>query len=246
MLENQVALVTGGTAGIGKAIALALAKAGASVVLFGQNDKRGSEAVSEIEQMGKKAYFVQVDVSNKALVDAAIKKVLEEHGTVDILINNAGVTRDQLLMRMSEEDWDAVMDVNVKSCYNLTHALVRHFLKARKGKIVNISSVVGLTGNAGQVNYAASKAAVIGFTRALAKELAPRGICVNCVAPGFIETRMTEALTEEQTKATLAQIPLGRMGKPEEVAQAVLFLVGSDAHYMTGQVLTIDGGMVMA
>lgn len=246
-LDGQIALVTGGTAGIGKAIALKLAQHGAKVVIFGTNEERGAELVKEVHTLSKgdNATFLKVNVANTNEVDEAIKQVLALHSKVDILINNAGITRDQLLIRMTEDDWNDVMDINVKSCYNTCHALVRQMMKSRKGKIVNISSVVGLTGNAGQVNYAASKAAMIGFTKALAKELAPRNICVNCVAPGYIETRMTDVLTDEQKEMTLKQVPLGRMGTPEEIANTVLFLVGPESDYITGQVLAVDGGMVM-
>lgn len=246
-LDQHVALVTGGTAGIGKAIALKLASEGARIAIFGRNVEKGLAVVTEIEgQYGNgQAAFYQVNVSQKEAVAQAIEKVLQEFGPVDILVNNAGVTRDQLLMRMSENDWDEVMDINVKSCYNLTSALVRSMLKARKGKIINISSVVGLTGNAGQTNYAASKAAVIGFTKALAKELASRKICVNCVAPGFVETQMTDMLSSPQRESILSQIPMGRMGNPEDIANAVLFLCCPESDYITGQVLTVDGGMVM-
>lgn len=247
LLLNQKAIVTGATAGIGKSIAFKLAEAGATVAVIGTNPERGTEVVHEIIQAfgESRAYFYSVDVANHLQVLDAVKSILERFGVVDILVNNAGITRDQLLMKMSEEDWDNVLDVNVKSCYNFCHALVRPMMKARKGKIINISSVVGLTGNPGQVNYAASKAAIIGFTKALAKELAPRNINVNCVAPGFIETRMTHVLTEEQKKSALSGIPLGRMGHPDDIANAVVFMSSTHADYITGQVLTVDGGMVM-
>jgi 3-oxoacyl-[acyl-carrier protein] reductase len=246
-LDDHVALVTGGTAGIGKGIALKLASEGARIAIFGRNVERGKAVAEEINaQYGNdRAAFYQVDVSQKAGVSEAIKEVVNDFKQVNILVNNAGITRDQLLMRMSESDWDEVMDINVKSCYNLSHALVRPMMKARKGKIINISSVVGITGNMGQANYAASKAAIIGFTKALAKELAARGICVNCVAPGFIKTQMTDALNDQQQEATLSQIPMGRMGSPEDIANAVLFLSCQESDYITGQVLTVDGGMVM-
>lgn len=246
-LDSQVALVTGGTAGIGKGIALKLAAEGAQIAIFGRSAERGQSVIEEINKKygSGRAAFYQVDVSEKENVSEAIKNVVTDFKQVNILVNNAGVTRDQLLMRMSESDWDEVMDINVKSCYNLSHALVRPMMKARKGKIINISSVVGLTGNTGQANYAASKAAIIGFTKALAKELAARGICVNCVAPGFIKTQMTDALNEQQQEITLSQIPMGRMGSPEDIANAVLFLSCPESDYITGQVITVDGGMVM-
>lgn len=246
LLKNQVAIITGGTAGIGKSIALKFAEHGAKVYIFGTNVERGKEVIEEIQKTKNGlAAFYPVNVANTHEVEEAIKKIIEVDKQVDILVNNAGITRDQLLMKMSEEDWDNVLEVNVKSCYNTCHALVRSMMKARKGSIINISSVIGLTGNAGQVNYAASKAAIIGFTKALAKELASRRIRVNCVAPGFIETRMTQEMTEDQKKSTLAMIPMERMGSPEEIANAVLFLASSLADYITGQVLTVDGGMVM-
>lgn len=243
-MKGQVAIVTGGTAGIGKAIAKKLAAQDVQVVIIGRDAERGAACVQEIGE--DCVTFYRADVSDKKDVDSVAKQIVEKYSKVDILINNAGITKDQLLMRMSEEEWDQVMAINLKSCYNLCHALVRPMMKARKGKIINISSVVGLTGNTGQANYAASKAGMIGFTKALAKELASRGICVNCVAPGFIDTNMTTGqLTEQQLKQIFAQIPMERMGQPEEVADAVLFLAGPGANYITGQVLTVDGGMVM-
>jgi|688.fasta_scaffold01263_7 3-oxoacyl-[acyl-carrier protein] reductase len=247
LLIDQTAIVTGGTAGIGKAIALKFAEQGAQVAIFGTHVGRGEQVVEEIRQITQKdsALFMPLDVSKTDQVDEAVKKVSEKYGKVDILVNNAGITCDKLLMKMDEEDWDKVMAVNVKSCYNTTHALVRQMMKARKGKIINMSSVVGLTGNAGQANYAASKAALIGFTKALAKELAPRNICVNCIAPGFIETAMTDALTPEQKEGAEAKIPLGRMGQPQDIAYAALFLASFWSDYMTGQVIAVDGGMAM-
>lgn len=247
LLQKQKAIVTGGTAGIGKAIALKLAENGAQVAIFGTSVERGALVVQEINQAtgGYNASFFAVDVAKSDQVEEAIKKVLAIFGQVDILVNNAGITCDKLLMRMEEQDWDNIMDVNVKSCYNTCRVLIRNMLKAKRGKIINIGSVVGLMGNAGQTNYAASKAAVVGFTKALAKEVASRGVCVNCVAPGFIETKMTGVMTEVQKQETLAKIPLGRMGQPEEIANMVLFLASSMGDYITGQVIAVDGGMVM-
>lgn len=247
MLKDQVALITGGNAGIGRSIALEFAKHGARVVIFGTNVERGAAVVQEIAEIAGSmpAEFYQVDVSKTGEVDANVKKVLEKCGKVDILVNNSGITRDQLLLKMTEEDWDQVMAVNVKSCYNLCRALVRSMMKARRGKIVNVSSVVGLTGNAGQANYSASKAAMIGFTKSLAKELASRNIYVNCIAPGFIDTKMTDQLTPAQKESILAQVPMGRLGQAEEIAHAALFLSCYLSDYITGQVLTVDGGMVM-
>ncbi len=245
-LRGKSVIVTGGTAGIGRAIALAFASKGARVAIFGQNEKRGAEVVQEMQALNLNAspLFLTVDVSQKASVDLAVKKTLDAFQNVDILINNAGITRDQLLMKMSEEEWDQVFAVNMKSCYNMCHSLVRSMMKARQGSIINISSVVGLVGNAGQANYAAAKAAMIGFTKALAKELAPRQIRVNCICPGFIETAMTDALTEQKKQAVLQSIPLGRMGTPEDIAASALFLASESAQYITGQVLVVDGGMV--
>jgi 3-oxoacyl-[acyl-carrier protein] reductase len=247
LLYGQTAIVTGATAGIGREVALRLGEEGAFVVVIGTNSERGHQVVADLQALTGSvgALFLKLDVSNYQEVEQAMKQILELRGQVDILVNNAGITRDQLLMKMSEEDWDSVMDINVKSCYNTCRALVRSFLKAKKGRIINMSSVVGLTGNAGQVNYAASKAAMIGLTKSLAKELASRNILVNCVAPGFIETAMTEALTEAQKAATLGQIPLGHMGSTRDIANAVLFLASSWANYITGQVITVDGGMTM-
>ena len=247
--KGKTALVTGGTAGIGKAIALAFAKEGSSVVVFGTNEARGLQVIEEMRRISddsdQKFILKLLDVSNKKAVDNAIKEILDLVGCIDILVNNVGITRDGLLMKMSEEDWDLVIAVNLKSVYNMSQALIRHMLKARQGKIVNISSVVGLMGNAGQTNYAASKAGMIGMTQSLAKEIASRGICVNCIAPGFIQTSMTDALSDAQKEAIFKQIPMGRLGLPEEIAQATLFLSGPESNYITGQVLTIDGGMVM-
>lgn len=248
LLQNQVAVITGGTAGIGKAIALKFAKEGARIAILGTNEERGRQALAEIREAVPevKAHYFQTDVSDKLAVESSVNQILEKFGQADILVNNAGITKDQLLMKMPESDWDIVMDVNVKSCYNTCQALIRSMMKARKGKIINISSVVGLTGNAGQVNYAASKAAVIGFTKALAKEVASRNICVNCLAPGFIVTQMTDGLEDSQKQALLSQIPLKRFGNPEEIANAALFLASSLSDYMTGQVITVDGGMIMS
>lgn len=242
LLEGKTAIITGGNAGIGKAIASLFAEEGANIALFATNKERGQACAQEI---GACAKFYQVDVSKTKEVDETVASVLQDFGSVEILVNNAGIVRDQLLMKMSEEDFDAVLAVNLKSVYNTCHALVRSFLKARKGKIINITSVVGLTGNAGQANYAASKSGMIGFTKSLAKEVATRGICANCIAPGFIDTSMTQGLSESQKAAILGQIPMQRLGGPEEIAYAALFLASDLSHYITGQVLAVDGGMVM-
>lgn len=247
LLSNQTALITGASAGIGKAIALKFAAHGARVVLFGTHLARGAAAVDEIHQLvpGSSAEFFQVDVSNYQAVHDAIAEILKKYNGVDILVNNAGITKDQLLMRMTEEEWDSVLDVNVKSCYNTCHALVRPMMKAKKGKIINMSSVVGINGNLGQTNYAASKAAVIGFTKALAKEVGSRQIQVNCLAPGYIITAMTDAISEVVKESVLNKITLGHFGQAEDVANAALFLASKWSDYITGQVISIDGGMSM-
>lgn len=244
-LTGKTVIVTGGTAGIGKEIALSFSQQGAKVVVFGTSPERGAEIEKIIKDQGGEGQFVPVDISKTDAVDQAVNQVLAQHGFVDILVNNAGITRDQLMLKMTEAEWDDVIDTNLKSCYNTCRALMRPMLKARKGKIINISSVIGLTGNAGQVNYASSKAGIIGFTKALAQEVAKRGITVNCIAPGFIETRMTDALNEEQKQTILAKIPMGRMGSPKDIANVALFLAVNLSDYITGQVITVDGGMVM-
>lgn len=247
ILEGKTAIITGGNAGIGKAIAERFAQAGANVIILATNQERGLSVQNHIQSINPtiKSKFYKVNVSSKAEVDSVMQEILKEFSSIDILVNNAGIVRDTLLMKMSEEDWDLVLNVNLKSIYNTCQALVRPFLKARKGKIINITSVVGLTGNAGQANYAASKAGMIGFTKSLAKELATRGINVNCIAPGFIETDMTGSLNDEQKKVILSQVPMNRLGTSEEIANAALFLASDLANYITGQTLTVDGGMVM-
>lgn len=245
VLKGKTAIVTGATAGIGKEIALTFAKQGAKVAVFGTSSERGQEVVEAIKAQGGEGVFIAVDISKTDAVETSVQQAVEKLGHVDILVNNAGITKDQLMLKMTEEDWDSVIDINLKSCYNTCKALMRAMLKARQGKIINISSVVGLTGNAGQVNYASSKAGMIGFTKALAQEVAKRGITVNCIAPGFIETRMTDAMNEEQRKSVLEKIPMGRMGSTKDIAHAALFLASPFADYITGQVITVDGGMVM-
>lgn len=242
LLKDKVAVVTGATSGIGRAIALKFAEQGAKVAVLGTNTERGEAVVAEMENG---AVFYKVDVSNHNEVKAVMKQILEHYGDIDILVNNAGITKDQLLIKMTEDDWDQVMDINVKSCYNLSQSCIRTMMRKRSGKIINISSVVGLTGNAGQVNYASSKAAVIGFTKALAHELSSRNICVNCICPGFISTKMTDEMTEAQKEMTLARIPFGRLGQPDDIAQAALFLASSQSDYITGLTMTVDGGMTM-
>ncbi len=247
LLTGQVAVVTGGNAGIGKAIAHKLAQEGAKVAILGTNVETGAAAVAEIKEAASSTEirFYQVDVSKTAAVDEVLKKIQEDWGTIEILVNNAGITADQLLMKMSEDEWDRVLDINLKSCYNTCKSVIRSMMRAKKGRIINISSVVGLNGNPGQVNYAASKAGMIGFTKALAKEVAGRNILINCIAPGFIQSKMTDILDDEQKETILAQIPLGRLGSGRNVADAVWFLASPLADYITGQVLTVDGGMVM-
>ena len=245
-LEGKKALVTGASRGIGRAIALALAAEGADVVVNYAGSEAAAKAVAaEIEAMGRKALVIQADISANAAATAMIDQAVKEFGRLDILVNNAGITRDGLLMRMKEEDWDAVLTTNLKGVYNCTKAAVKYMMKQKAGHIVSISSVVGLTGNAGQANYAAAKAGVIGFTKAVAKEVAPRGITVNAVAPGFIQTDMTAVLNEKQVEGMLATIPLHKLGDPTDIAKAVLFLASDDAAYITGQTLHVDGGMVM-
>jgi len=244
-LENQIAVVTGAGRGIGRAIALKFAAEGADVVCVSRTQENSEKVAAEIRALGRKAWAFAVDVADAAAVSAAAGKILAEAGKVDILVNNAGVTRDGLLMRMSDADWDTVLDTNLKGAFLVTKAFSRAMIKARAGRIINISSVIGLIGNAGQCNYAASKAGLIGFTQSAARELASRGITVNAIAPGFIETDMTSELKEEMRATLLKQIPLGSFGSADDIAGAALFLAGPAAHYITGQVLTVDGGMVM-
>ena len=246
LLDGKTALVTGASRGIGRAIALRLAAEGASVAInYAGNTAKAEETKAAIEAAGGKAALFQADVSDSAQVEQMVAAVTEEFGTIDILVNNAGITRDGLLMRMKEEDFDAVLDTNLKGIFQVTKAVSKLMMKKRAGRIVNMASVVGIMGNAGQTNYAAAKAGVIGFTKSAAREFAARGITVNAVAPGFIATDMTAAMPEKAKEATLAAIPLRRMGEPEDVANAVAFLVSDQASYITGQVVKVDGGMVM-
>jgi 3-oxoacyl-[acyl-carrier protein] reductase len=249
LLASKNAIVTGATAGIGREIALQFAKHGANVAIIGTNEERANRVLEELEALRispeQKFTKALVNVADKKAVDSVIEKLLSELGKIDILVNNAGITKDGLLMKMTEEDWDTVIDTNLKSVFNFCQALVRPMLKAKSGKIINISSVVGLMGNAGQANYAASKAGMIGFTKALAQELASRGITVNCIAPGFIQTSMTDALNDGQKEQILKKIPMGKLGQPQNIADMALFLASSLSDYVTGQVVTVDGGMVM-
>jgi 3-oxoacyl-[acyl-carrier protein] reductase len=245
MLNGQVALVTGAGRGIGRAIALALAKNGADIVISDIMKESVDEAVKEVEALGRKALGILGDVSKFADCEAMVNAGKDAFGKIDILVNNAGITRDNLIMRMSEEDWDAVIAVNLKSVFNCCKAVCRLMMKQKGGRIINISSVAGLIGNAGQANYSASKAGIIGLTKTLAKEFASRGILVNAIAPGFIRTKMTDFLNEEQRAALMKLIPLEKMGEPEDVANAVLFLASPLSSYITGQVIPVDGGMAI-
>ena len=245
LLADKVAVVTGAGRGIGRAVALAYARMGADVACVSRTEENSANVAAEVEALGRRAWPLAVDVSDTAAVDAAAKEILELAGRVDILVNNAGVTRDNLLMRMSEEEWDTVLNTNLKGAFNFTRALTRPFIKQRSGRIINIASVIGLIGNAGQSNYAASKAALIGFTKSIARELAPRGITVNAIAPGFIETDMTAVLDDIVREEVLGRVPLGRFGSSDDIAHAAAFLAMEPTGYVTGQVLTVDGGMVM-
>jgi len=244
-LDNKIALVTGAGRGIGQAIALKLAADGADVAVVDLKPEFCAETCDKVRALGRRAWAYGADVSQAASVEETVAKVLADCGKVDILVNNAGITKDTLLMRMSEADWDAVLDINLKGTFLFTKALTREFVKQRSGRIVNIASVIGLVGNAGQCNYGASKAGVIGLTKCVARELASRSVTCNAVAPGFIETKMTAALGEEIRQKLMNQIPLRRLGSPDDVANAVHFLASDQAAYITGQVLTVDGGMVM-
>lgn len=246
MLTGKTAVVTGGSRGIGKAIALALAAYGANVMINYNGSKEKAEAVvEEIRQKGVKSASYQCNVADFEAVGNMFTEIAKEYGRIDILVNNAGITKDSLVMRMSEQDFDDVIDTNLKGTFNCMKQVYKIMLKQKAGHIINLSSVVGISGNAGQVNYAASKAGVIGMTKSLAKELGSRGITVNAVAPGFIETEMTEVISEEAKKTIAGQIPLKRMGKQEDVAETVAFLASEKAAYITGQVIQVDGGMVM-
>jgi 3-oxoacyl-[acyl-carrier protein] reductase len=245
-LAGKVAVVTGSSRGIGRAIALELARHGASVVInYHSNASAAEEVVALIREQGGQAVAVQADVSSAGQAEHLVEATLEAYGTVDILVNNAGITRDTLLMRMSEEDWDAVLDTNLKGAFHCVKAVQRTFLRKRGGRIISISSVAGVMGNAGQANYAAAKAGLIGFTKSVARELGSRNITANAVAPGFVETDMTNALPEGVIEAARAQIPLGRLGQPEDVAALVAFLASDAAAYITGQVICVDGGLAM-
>lgn len=245
-LKDKVALVTGGARGIGREIALCFAKAGSNIVIWDVNPQAAAETQKEIEGLGVQAMSAQVDVTNSKQVDESVNKILDKFQKLDILVNNAGITKDNLILRMAESDWDLVIAVNLKGTFNCTKAVSRLMLKAKSGKIVNIASIIGIIGNFGQANYAASKAGIIALTKTTAKELASRGICVNAVAPGFIQTEMTAKLPVEIQEKMLSAIPMGRFGKPRDVAELCLFLASNESDYITGQTIIIDGGMVMA
>lgn len=243
-LQNKTAIVTGSSRGIGLGIARKLGEAGAHVVLISRSQKDIDQVAEDFQKTGLKASAYACDVSDLNHVQTVFKSVVKDTGRIDILVNNAGITRDTLLLRMSEDDWDFVLNINLKGAFNCVKAAARPMMKQRTGRIINISSVVGLTGNAGQVNYSASKAGLIGLTKSTAKELAVRGITANCIAPGYIETEMTEELTDDQKTTLIQQIPLGKIGRAEDIAYMALFLASDEANYITGQTFTVDGGMV--
>jgi len=245
-LKGKTAIITGASRGIGRSIALTFAKAGANVIInYSSSDEAAQQVARKAMEYGVKAEVIKADVSNYSEAENLVEKVLNEYGSIDILVNNAGITKDNLLMRMNEDDFDKVVNTNLKGTFNFTKAVSKVMMKQRKGKIINIASVVGIIGNAGQSNYAAAKAGIIGFTKSVAKELGSRGITVNAIAPGFIETDMTAVLSDKVKEQFINSIPLRRSGKPEDVANAALFLASDYSDYITGQVINIDGGMVM-
>lgn len=246
MLNGKIAVVTGGSRGIGRAVATTLAEAGADVAIFyAGNHAAAEETINQVKAAGRQGMALKVDVSDSTQVDAAMKEVLSAFGRIDILVNNAGITRDNLLMRLKEEEWDQVINTNLKGVFLCTKAVVRPMMKQKSGRIINISSVVGVAGNPGQANYVAAKAGVIGLTKTTAKEFASRGITVNAIAPGFIATDMTAVLDEQLKKQLLSEIPLGYFGEPSDIAEAVKFLASDSARYITGQTLHVNGGMLM-
>ena len=244
-LKDRVALITGGARGIGREIALSFAREGADAALFDVNPEQLEQTISELRALGRRAEGFVVDVTDGAQVDSGVAKVLDKLGQIDILINNAGITKDGLLVRMDDAQWDRVLNINLKGTFLCTRAAAKVMLKQRRGRIVSIASIVGIIGNPGQANYAASKAGIIGMTKSVAKELAARGITCNAIAPGFIKTEMTDALPEEAKQRLMSAIPLGTLGEPKDVAQAALFLVSDAAAYITGHVLLVDGGLAM-
>ena len=246
MLDGRVALVTGASRGIGKAIAHRLAASGALVVGTATTDEGAAGITAYLKEAGNKGKGITLNVTNADAIDAAVGAIQRDFGDVAILVNNAGITRDNLLLRMKDDEWDAILDTNLKSVYRLSKAVLRGMMKARHGRIISIGSVVGSSGNAGQTNYAAAKAALIGFTKSLAQEIGSRGITVNCVAPGFIDTDMTHALAGEQRDKLVGRIPLGRLGTPDDIAHAVVFLASNEAGYISGATLHVNGGMYMS
>ena len=245
LLTDQVAIVTGGARGIGREIALTLAREGAQVALFDINAQQLEPTAQELRALGRRAEGIVVDVTDGKQVEDGVAKVLDKLGRIDILVNNAGITKDGLLIRMDDAQWDRVVNINLRGTFLCTRAVAKHLLKQRRGRIVSIASIVGVIGNPGQANYAASKAGIIGFTKAVAKELASRGITCNAIAPGFINTEMTQALPEQAKQRLMEAIPMGTLGEPKDVAEAALFLVSDAARYITGQVLVVDGGLAM-
>lgn len=249
LLLNKKILITGGSSGIGKAIAKLFVQNGANVAFFSTNEDKAKSALLEFEELkispSQKIFYKVLDISQTNLVEIALNEIIADFEEIDVLVNNAGIVKDNFLIKMTEEEWDRVLDVNLKSIFNTCKIVVRQMMRAKKGKIINITSVVGLMGNAGQTNYAASKAGMIGFSKSLAKEIARKNICVNCIAPGFIQTNMTEVLSDSIKEQLLNNIPLNRFGTADEVAQCALFLASNMSNYITGQVFTVDGGMVM-
>ncbi|MBF0626432.1 MAG: 3-oxoacyl-[acyl-carrier-protein] reductase [Magnetococcales bacterium] len=245
MFKDRTAIITGSSSGIGRVTAVAMARQGARILLVSNESIRILEALEEVRQFSPDSQAYEADVTSRACLAEMVRFAGQEFGTIDILVNNAGITKDNLLLRMKESEWDDVLSVNLDSVFFLTQLVLRPMMKARYGRIVNVSSVVGMTGNPGQANYAASKAGLIGFTKSLAREVAPRGITANCVAPGFIQTRMTDALSPTAREAILSQIPLGAIGEAGDVANAILFLASESAHYITGATLHVNGGMYM-
>jgi 3-oxoacyl-[acyl-carrier protein] reductase len=244
-LKTKVALITGAAQGIGKAVTLVLARHGADVVVADVNIEKAQETAREVEALGRAAMAVRVDVTHLEDVEKMVEAAMQRFGKIDILVNNAGIARDKLILRMTEEDWDTVLNVNLKGTFNCTKAVIKHMSKQRSGKIVNIASVVGMMGNPGQANYSASKAGVIGLTKTVAREFAARGINVNAIAPGYIQTPMTEVLPEKAKEELKRLIPMERLGQPEDVAHAVLFLVSETSSYITGNILNVNGGIYM-
>lgn len=246
MLKGKIALVTGAAKGIGRAIALALAADGATVVVnYNGSGEKAEQTLEEVRKLGSDGMVYQCNVADTAAADVMVKDIIRIYGRLDILVNNAGITRDNLIMRMSEEDFDAVIDANLKGCFNTIKAASRQLLKQREGRIINITSVSGILGNAGQANYSASKAGIIGLTKTMAREMASRGITVNAIAPGFVETDMTQVLSDSVKEAATVQIPLGHFGKPEDIANMAAYLASEKASYITGQIISVDGGMAI-